>query len=78
MSVQITPFERDLLLESPETGSLALALLRETLVLEGSADQLNDLREACSDLLQRIGFDEEYSPTKEGVALEGLIDKLFA
>lgn len=78
MSIRISQFENDLLLENPETKSLAISLLRESLVLSGSPDELDNLREACSDLLQRIGFDAEYSPTKEGAALEMLIDKLFA
>jgi len=49
----------------------------EEMALVGTADQCDALRDACSDLLQRIGFDEEYEPTSEGIALEGLIDKLL-
>lgn len=77
MSIEISTFERDLLLSNPETRNLALALLVERDVLIGSEDQYNEMRDACSDLLQRIGFDENYSPTKEGNALEGLIDRLL-
>jgi hypothetical protein len=39
--------------------------------------EADQLRDACGEELQRIGFDESYNPTKEGVLLEGLIDKLL-
>lgn len=79
MIVVLSSFERDLLLAHPETEALARQLLAdaEGKALRGTADQLDALREACSDLLQSIGFDEEYAPTREGVSLEGLLDKLL-
>lgn len=52
-------------------------MLVERAVLIGSEDQYNEMRDACSDLLQRIGFDENYAPTKEGNALERLIERLL-
>lgn len=77
MSVRITAYDRDLLLSHPETKKIARQLLADGPVLMGTAAQYNELRDACSDLLQRIGFDESYAPTEEGIALERLIDKLF-
>lgn len=77
MSVQITAYDRDLLLSHPETKKIARQLLADESVLVGTAAQYNELRDACSDLLQRIGFDESYEPTKEGLVLERLIDELF-
>lgn len=38
---------------------------------------LNDIREACGDLLMIIGFTKDDEPTKEGRIIEGLMDKLF-
>lgn len=77
MSIEITAFDRDLLLSHPETMAIAEKLLVEKSVLIGTEGQYNEMRDACSDLLQRIGFDENYEPTKEGVALESLIDRLL-
>lgn len=77
MSIEISRIESDLLLANSETQAIARDLLAEKAVLIGTADQYDELRNACSDLLQRIGFNEEYEPTKEGIALEGLIDKLL-
>jgi hypothetical protein len=79
MRIVISRFERDLLLAHPETEIIAHELLSEPEgdALNGTPDQCDALREACADLLERIGFDEEYAPTIEGQALEGLIDKLL-
>lgn len=79
MKIAISSFERALLLAHPETMAIAHHLLVEVegQALMGTDDQYDELREACSDLLQRIGFDEKYEPTREGIALEGLLDKLL-
>lgn len=77
MSVKVTACDRDLLLSHPETREIARRLLTENSFLIGTASQYNEMRDACSDLLQRIGFDENYEPTKEGIILERLIDELF-
>lgn len=77
MSIQITAYDRDLLLSHPETKTIARQLLAGESVLVGTAAQYNEMRDACSELLQRIGFDEDYAPTKEGLVLERLIDELF-
>ncbi|MFT3761565.1 MAG: hypothetical protein QM761_02930 [Pseudoxanthomonas sp.] len=60
MTIDLPDFERDLLLAHPETREFAQSLLVERGVLIGTADQYGQLRDACSDLLQRIGFDEDY------------------
>lgn len=46
-------------------------------ILEVSDDDADLIRDYCGDQLQKIGFDENYDPTKEGRILESLIDKLF-
>lgn len=77
MTIELSDFERDLLLTHLETRELAQSLLVERGLLIGTDDQYDRLRDACSDLLQRIGFDEDYSSTKEGAVLEELIDRLL-
>jgi hypothetical protein len=47
------------------------------MVLRGTEEQCDELRDACSELLQLIGFDKKYGPTKEGMILEALVDKLL-
>jgi hypothetical protein len=39
--------------------------------------KFEELRTALTEWLGKIGFDENYCPTKEGRILEELIDKLF-
>jgi hypothetical protein len=46
-------------------------------LLNLSESDADNVRDACGEDLQRIGFDENYKPTKEGALLEGLIDKLL-
>lgn len=77
MNIKLSDDERDLLLSSPETRELARSLLMDEGALIGTAEQYDLLRNACSDLLQKIGFDRHYVPTKDGVVLERLIDKLL-
>lgn len=38
---------------------------------------IDEIREACIQLLETIGFDDNDEPTKEGKTLESLIDKLY-
>lgn len=77
MNIKLSGDERDLLLSSPETRELARSLLMDEETLIGTAEQYDLLRNACSDLLQKIGFDRHYVPKEDGVVLERLIDKLF-
>lgn len=79
MRVNISAEELNLLESEDETKDLAAPLVvREpNLALEGSGYLLAQLREACGDVLNRIGFDEKYNPNTKGKMLEGLIDKLF-
>ena len=59
-----------------------MALMRGTFsgeeyLAELSPDDADAIRDACGEQLQRVGFDQDYKPTKEGATLEGLIDKLL-
>ena len=56
--------------------------LKQTLKLisnggEVSDEEADELRDNCLDRMDEIGFDESYYPTKTGVELEILVDKLF-
>ncbi len=46
-------------------------------VLEISEEDADTIRDLCGEQLQKIGFDENYNPTSEGLILESLIDKFF-
>ena len=48
--------------------------LKNKAIPDDIADELRDL---CTDRLDRHGFDENYNPTYEGEKLEALIDKLY-
>lgn len=63
----------------PETSALATTLLPSSAqdTFDLSPDECDSLRDACGDLLVRIGFDESYEPVPEGVVLESLIDRLL-
>lgn len=40
-------------------------------------DDATELRELCSDILSKEGFDQDYKVTSKGEVLESLIDKLY-
>jgi len=42
-----------------------------------SDDLADELRDLCTERLDTHGFDIDYNPTEEGLALEKLIDKLY-
>jgi|GEM_PF-1671430 len=79
MRVAISPEELHLLESEDETKDLLASLVvREpSLALKGTGYPLAQLREACGDVLNRIGFDENYNPNANGKMLEALIDRLF-
>ncbi|SEP01794.1 hypothetical protein SAMN02800692_3280 [Luteibacter sp. UNC138MFCol5.1] len=79
MRVTISPQELRLLESHDETKDLTRTVVvrAHRLVLEGTGYQLAMLREACGDLLVRIGFDDDFNPNATGRMLEDLIDKLF-
>ena len=82
MEIRVSSEQAKLLLANAETHDLTARLLRndvdETkITLSGSLDELDALRDACSDLLLRIGFDESYTATPAGSMLEDVIDKLY-
>jgi polyhydroxyalkanoate synthesis regulator phasin len=47
-------------------------------VVEGSRDAIERLRERLTELLAKVGFDIDYSPTPEGELIERIIDALYA
>jgi hypothetical protein len=47
------------------------------MVISIDGSKCEEVRTALTELLAKIGFDANYSPTKEGRVLEELIDKLF-
>jgi hypothetical protein len=75
--IQVSPYERELLLTCPETEDLTRTMVLDQLRLVGSEDQFEALRGACTEALARIGFDACDEPTAEGRVLESVIDKLF-
>ena len=62
MNLILTPLESEILLACDETRLLASALLIDdgNGVLFGTEDQFDELRNAVSDVLQCVGFDENY------------------
>lgn len=76
MKICLSEDELRMLLSHSETEMVTRRYLKDGAV-HCDAGQCDELRDACADLLQRIGFDEEYSPTEAGILLERLIDKLL-
>ena len=82
MEIRVGSEQAKLLSENAETRDLTARLLRNDahemqIILSGSLNDIDALRDACSDLLLRIGFDESYTATPVGSMLEDLIDKLY-
>lgn len=79
MRIRISPEQLSLLESHDETsGMLPELLIRERhLMLVGDGERMADFRSQIMDLQVRIGFDENYNPTKSGRLLEDLIDKVF-
>lgn len=78
--ILFTPRERRLMIEHCELPADLQALLAgdgcrsQAVVLTES--QLDVLRDAVADRLQRAGFDEDWKVNQEGAELETIIDKL--
>ena len=79
MRVNISPEQLQLLESEAETRDLVAPFVvrQPDLALEGTGYPLAELREACGEMLARIGFDLNYRPNAVGEMLEDLIDKLF-
>ena len=75
--IRVSSFERELLLTCPETEDLTRTMVLDQQKLVGSGEQVEALREACTEALARIGFNVSDELTAEGRVLEDLIDKLF-
>lgn len=78
MKIRISEEVRNLLFAHRETSELAELILHGPggLVVGGEQEIRDDFRDACEDLLTRIGFDDNYQPTQEGALLESLIEQL--
>ncbi len=76
MKICLSDDELRMLLSNSETEIVTRRFLKDGAV-HCDADECDELRDACADLLQRIGFDNEYAPTEAGILLERLIDKLL-
>ena len=46
-------------------------------LLEISDEDADTIRDICGEQLQKVGFDGDYNPTREGNILERLIDKFY-
>lgn len=64
---------RDDLIQEIEKGKLVKNKW-EIGISDATAD---DIRDLCSEKLQKIGFDENYNLTEQGKVLEELIDAFF-
>jgi hypothetical protein len=63
-----------------EAGKTALMMAVQAggeYFVELTTGEADSIRDACGEQLQRVGFDQSYKPTKAGVTLERLIDKLL-
>lgn len=84
MIIQITQFQKDFLTKN--VLQARMELIKE--IMEGqfihdkwqvdiSNSVADEIRDLCSEMLQRIGFDEQYVLTKQGEILEELIDIFY-
>lgn len=79
MKVVISQFQSSILLDHQVTAAFTKPLIIgvNPIYVEGTADQLDELRELCASLLPLVGFDRDYVANDVGMALEDLIDKFF-
>jgi hypothetical protein len=79
MKVMISQFQSRILLDHHVTAAFAKPLIigLSPMYVEGTDDQLDELRELCASLLPLVGFDRNYVANDVGMALEDLIDKFF-
>jgi hypothetical protein len=49
----------------------------KSILIECSEEQADEIRDACGEKLQIVGFGKNYELTNEGRILEDLIDKFF-
>ncbi len=78
--LSLTRLERKLIRERCEVSAEIREIVADdaerTQPVRFTRPQVNALREAVADQLQRAGFDEDWNANPEGKALEGIIDKL--
>jgi hypothetical protein len=75
-SVQLTEAQSRYLEALQANAGLPAGLRLNGLVLEGSPNAIEALREKLTQLLAERGFAEDYSATAEGDLIEDLIDAL--
>lgn len=64
---------RDDLIQEIEKGKL----VKNKWEISISEETSDDIRDLCSEKLQKIGFDENYNLTEQGKVLEAMIDAFF-
>ncbi|WP_417815183.1 hypothetical protein [Thalassospira alkalitolerans] len=76
--IQINSNEIDFILRTLDLPPEIERRLKSVELSKGITDEMaEDLRERCIDLLDEVGFDNDYKLTEIGVGLDVLIDKLF-
>lgn len=50
---------------------------KNTVILELEPENVEKVRDCLTEQLAKIGFDKDYSLTRNGAILEGLIDKFY-
>lgn len=83
IKIKINLAQENLLLTNVETAKLAARLLQRDVndvngsMIVGAPDEIDALRDSCSGVLLRVGFNEKYVATPDGNLLEDLIDKFY-
>ncbi len=83
MNIKLSPEELTYLLRENFLEEPLMDLLRTTQrtskagILNLTEVQADEFRDAFSDRMQDVGFDESYEPTREGKMLESLIDRFY-
>lgn len=77
--IKISKGDAEFLLSRLQLTSIQKHVLTNTESTDGviNDEVADEIRDLCTDLLDRVGFDANYQPTQDGRRLEALIDKLF-
>ena len=85
MIIKITQMQKDFLTKKVLQDRMELIneimkgrLIQGKWQVDISNSVADEMRDLCSEMLQIIGFDEEYVLTKQGEILEELIDIFYA
>lgn len=79
MKVELTDLQLKLLRDNSDGSDLLSRLIHEgnPSYLEGDEDSLQKVSDLCWHILGGLGFNDRLELTKEGAALEDLVDKLY-